>query len=98
MKKEVDLSGGWDRLWHAGQAAAGKGLLDLLTTIGVLLVVSAIVSLLWSKRKGGGGGNMAGFAWTLVIGSVLAAPGFLIPILLNIADFIANFAISIFKK
>lgn len=91
----VNLASGWSTVWTAVSGALGSKLTTLMTAIGVILVVLAILGWLWERRKGGMSGNHNKLLWTLLIGAILVAPNLLIPLLLNIADFIANAIINL---
>jgi len=58
----------------------------------MLLVVAAILTYLWERRRGNGGqgGGHQKILWAIAIGMVLAAPDVVIPAILTIVDFIAN--------
>lgn len=94
----VDLSHSWDQFWGSFRTAVGEDLLTLITMIGMLLVVGAILKWLWDRRRGNGGGGMGGanaILWTLLLGATLAAPGLLIPLFLNLLDGLANAFVSV---
>lgn len=94
---EVDFSSGWDQVWSAISGSMGEGLTDLLTVVGVLLVVFAIVVWFWQRRRGGGnnGGGSSGLIYTIIVGAILAAPGAIIPAFLTIIDLVANAALNL---
>lgn len=98
--EQIDLSGAWSRVWVQMQAGLTPGFMQLLTAVGVLLVVGAIVKALWDKRRGQGGGGMGReggqLLWVLVLGCLFAAPGLILPIFLVLADAVANALVSIF--
>lgn len=94
--EEVDLSGAWESFWSA--LPGDSGVWNILTVIGVALVVFALLSYLWQHRRGTGWGN--GFqiiVGMLIVGGVMMAPSLLIPLFLNILDFLINFFIGIFE-
>ena len=72
------------------------GALFLLTAIGVVLVVFAIIRWLWDRRRSGFQGNHSGLLWTFGVGAVLAAPDVVIPLLLGLADLVTNAVIGLF--
>lgn len=97
---EVDLGGSWEQFWNAVQGQAGP-ILDLLGVIGVLMVVLAVVKWAWDRRRGQGGGygQQSNAIWgALLIGSILSAPGIVLPIVLYMFDVIANAAIDVFNS
>lgn len=98
QSQQLDMAGGWNDLWSALTGAFGEGFWDLLTIIGVALVVFSILSYLWQHRRGtnwGSGGAI--ILGMLIVGAVLMAPGLLIPLFLTLLDFIINFFIGIFQ-
>lgn len=94
---KVDLAGGWNNVWGVIKGALG-GFAGLLTAVGVIVVVAALVKWLWDKRRGGGGGGSAAVGWAIAVGSVLAAPGLIIPLILGIFDVVANAVINLVQK
>jgi len=58
----------------------------------MLLVVAAILTYLWERRRGGDGGKggHTKILWAIIIGAILAAPSVVIPAILTIVDFVAN--------
>ncbi len=94
---KVNLAAGWAKVWGVVQGALG-GVAGLLTAVGVILVVAALVKFLWDKRRGGGGQGSSAVLWAIVVGSVLAAPGLIIPLLLGVTDVVANAIVGIFNS
>lgn len=92
---EVDFSSGWDQVWSAISGSMGDGLTDLLTVVGVILVIFAIITWLWQRRRGGGGGGGGGLVYMIIIGAILAAPGAIIPAFLTIIDLVVNAALNL---
>lgn len=95
----VNFSGAWSTFWSKISQPISK-LLTLLTIIGVLLVVGALISYVFEKRRSGGGFNGGGagnskIGWALAAGIILAAPNALIPLLLKIIDGVANAFLNI---
>lgn len=100
MAGDIDLSASWDTFWTAVSGPAGP-ILSLLSVVGVLLVVMALVKWAWDRRRGGGGGmgQQSSAVWgALLVGSILSAPNILIPMLLLVMDVIANAGISVFNS
>lgn len=95
MFATITLVKGWTTVWSAVTSALGP-LAAMLTAIGALLVVVSIVGYIWERRRGGG--NHSKLMYTLLIGAILAAPDLLIPLLLHIADFLANFVAGLLTK
>lgn len=91
--QQVDFAGAWDAFWSRAQGQLGD-ILVLAGIVGVLLVVGALVMYFYRKSRGGGG-NTTGLVWTMVVGGILAAPAFLIPIILNVVDFVINTIASV---
>lgn len=89
MASKVDLISGWEGLWGPIKAALGSGLTTALSVIGVAILVSALVTYAWQRRKGGGRG-FGMLTWPLVIGAVCAAPEVLMPIFLKLAQWVAD--------
>lgn len=94
----INLAGGWSKFWTAVSAAIGTQILTLLTIIGVLMVVGAIIKWIFDKRRGGGAMQGSGAVlWTLVAGSILAAPAIIVPLLLKILDAVINTLVALFN-
>ncbi len=92
----INLAAGWATVWNPIKAALGP-LSALLTAVGVLVVVAALVKWIWDKRRGGGGGGTSAIWWAVGVGVLFAAPDLVIPLLLGILDAIANAVVGIFK-
>lgn len=94
----VNLAGGWNTLWSAISTVIGGQIMLILTIIGVIMVVFAIGKYFFDKRRGGSAGQGLGVVlWTLVFGSILAAPQVIIPLLLTILDLVINAIIAIVR-
>lgn len=95
---DVDLAGAWDKLWSAISSEI-SGLLDILTIVGVALVVFSIITYFWQKRRGG---NMSEGSstifWVMALGALLCAPQVLIPLFMTLLDQILNAAINIINR
>lgn len=95
----VNLSQGWTTFWNAVKGSLG-GIDTVMTIVGVLIVVGAVLKWVFERRKSGGGGmgNHQPVLWALLAGAALASPDLIIPIFLTILDVIANAFISIWNK
>jgi len=85
----INFASSWTTFWSSISGSLGK-LPTILGIIGMLLVVSAILTYLWERRRGGGEKGHSKILWTILIGAILAAPSVVIPAILTIVDFIAN--------
>jgi len=88
----INFASSWTTFWSSISGSLGK-LPTLLGIIGMLLVVSAILTYLWERRRNGGGGQTKDHSkilWAIIIGAILAAPSVVIPAILTIVDFVAN--------
>lgn len=89
-----DSSGAWSGLWSRITAASGMDkLTTLLTFIGVGMMVYAIATWMYSRRKGGATAGKLG--WPLVAGAILMAPNVIFPVVLWIVDAAVNIVVSI---
>lgn len=98
MANEVNLRGSWLKFW---QAVTGgyDGLINMMAIIGVALVVFALIKWAWDRRRGGSMGQGAQPLWgALIPGAILAAPNVILPILLQILDWLANIVLSLVQK
>jgi hypothetical protein len=89
VNNSVALTAAWNTFWGAINRGEFSKLMTIITVIGVLAFLFALVGFAWQKRKGGGG-NTKGLWWALIIGALASAPNVLIPILLTIVDLIVN--------
>jgi len=87
----INFAGSWSTFYHAISGSLGK-LTTILGIIGMLLVVAAILTYLWERRRGGGDGkgDHTKILWAIIVGAILAAPSVVIPAILTIVDFVAN--------
>jgi hypothetical protein len=95
----INLTAGWNTVWGDIQTALGSQLTTLVTAIGALLVVGAILKWLWDRKRSGsmgGAGAHSGLLWTFIIGAVLTAPAVIVPIFLNLSDFVTNAIVNLF--
>ncbi|AYG03422.1 hypothetical protein [Gryllotalpicola protaetiae] len=87
----IDLVTPWNTLWSSVQDTVGPQILNLMTIVGVILVVFAIGKWIFDKRRGGGAHKgLDTLLWAFLAGCVLAAPGLLIPAVVNFLDYGAN--------
>lgn len=92
----LDLSGAWSAFWRG--ISSGLGNLPMaLAIIGMLIIVGGLVKFFWDKRRGGGG-NTSQLAWTSIVGSLLAAPNLILPLLLGIIDLVVNMIVKLVKS
>jgi hypothetical protein len=96
MAAEVDLSGAWSTFWNAVTSSTGAQLTNVLSVLGVALLVFAFASYMWqrARSKGGDSGKLW---WAVAIGATLAAPGVIFPLVLTVVDLIANAGISVYE-
>lgn len=95
-QQEIDLQGGWESFYNSVRSSVGSGLFDLLTGLGAVIVVIAILKWIWDKRRGGA--RSQGVLWAIVVGAILAAPGLIIPVMLGIIDTVANAFVDLFDR
>jgi len=96
MAGEVDLSGAWSTFWNAVTASTGAQLTNVLSVLGVAILVFAFAGYMWqrARSKGGDSGKLM---WAVAIGATLAAPGVIFPLVLTVVDVIANAGISVYQ-
>lgn len=96
---EVDFSGGWDTFWGAIKEQIG-GVADLLTIIGMLMVLGSIIGWIWKKKRSGGQvtEGLGGVLIVLFIGCVFAAPGAIIPAILSLVDYAGNAVVALVQR
>lgn len=90
---EVDLGGQWKTFWSTFKSVSGADtFLTILGIVGLLVFIGSVIALLWQKfrRKGQQGGGLGKIGFAVLLAGVFCAPDFLIPIVLTIADLIAN--------
>lgn len=89
-----DFSGQWSTVWST-LTGQWDGLDGLLIMVGFLIVLGAIVTWVWQRRRNMGGGNNGGLIGALVVGMLFLAPNLIIPVTLWAVDGIANFVYNI---
>lgn len=96
LAADVDLSGAWSTFWNAVTASTGAQLTNVLSVLGVAILVFAFAGYLWQRARsqGGDGGKLV---WAVAIGATLAAPGVIFPLMLTIVDVVANAGISVYQ-
>ncbi|GAA3632603.1 hypothetical protein [Microlunatus ginsengisoli] len=95
----VDLSGAWSTFWNAVSSSGGAQLTNVLSVVGVAVLVLAFASFFWQRARHNNKGVADGgkLWWAIGIGAVLSAPGVIFPILLTFVDVIANAVISVYN-
>ncbi len=77
-------------------------LLTLLGIVGAVLIVFGIVKWLWAIRRSGsfqGASQHHGrLGFTVLAGGILAAPTFVIPVLLTIIDLLVNSFVPLLQR
>src|SRR5690349_16659861 len=96
LATSVDLSGAWSTFWNAVTASTGAQLTNVLSVLGVAVLVFAFAGFLWqrARNQGGDGGKLM---WAVAIGATLAAPGVIFPLMLTLVDVVANAGISVYE-
>lgn len=93
----VNLKANWSKVWSSISKPLGP-IMPVVGAIGVLLVVAAIGRWLWDRRRGGSGaGSHSALLWTTLVGALLCAPSFLLPVLLFVIDGVVNVGISLIQ-
>jgi hypothetical protein len=91
---EVNLSGQWNTLWGTLKQAV-PGLPTILGMLALILVVLAIVSWVWGRRRNITASNNQPLIGAIIVAAVFAAPDLVLPLLLTIVDGVANFVIRL---
>ena len=99
----VDFKGAWDKFWAGFQQGTGTaGIMNLLAVIGVILLVVTIVAWAFERRKLGGfhgSGRTSGkIVAAALVGALLVAPSFFLPLALGIVDLFINAAANLLKN
>ncbi|WP_152364405.1 hypothetical protein [Microlunatus speluncae] len=98
MDGEVDLSGNWEAFWQAVTRSAGSGFTTAAAWLGMLVIIGALVVFFWRRTRGRSEEGTSGWViWAVVFGSILAAPGFLMPAILTLIDVVANTGIGLWQ-
>ena len=92
--KKLDLVGGWSKIQSVIADALGGGIFLLLTVVGLLLIVGGIADYLWKRHKNGQGDTKR-LAGALLVGTFLAAPMILIPLVLYIFQQVGEIIVGI---
>lgn len=95
---DVNFAGGWNTAYSAITSGFPQ-LMNILTVVGVILVIGTLLKWAWDRRRGGSMAQGAQPVWgVLIIGSILMAPTIVMPLLLLIVDGIANAGLALFKS
>jgi len=89
----VNLSAAWTTFWSAINRGQISTLLTIVTVIGLIVMVSALLGFVFKKRRGGGG-DTKGLWWAIAIGALCSAPNVLIPVILKLIDLIVNIVLG----
>lgn len=89
----VDFVTPWGQIWSDISGGMSPEATSLLTKVGVVIVVFAIVKYVWDNHQGRGP-DLTKLGWTLLVGAIFAAPGGVIPILLRAAESVVNVVIA----
>lgn len=98
MNNTINLSGGWATLWSALNIP--PGLTVVLTVVGVIIVVFAIIKWIIDRKRMGNsnmGQSSTPLMWAMIAGAALAAPNIIIPIALTFLDWIINGLVSLWN-
>src|SRR6478735_12644182 len=93
----VDLSGAWSTFWTAVTSSGGAQLTNVLSVVGVAVLVLSFASFFWQRARQKGAADGGKLWWAIAIGAVLSAPGVIFPILLTFVDVIANAVITVYQ-
>jgi hypothetical protein len=96
MASSVDLSGAWSTFWNAVTASTGAQLTNIMSVLGVAILVFAFAGYMWQRARSQGG-DSGKLVWAVAIGATLAAPGVIFPLALTLVDVIANAGISVYQ-
>lgn len=91
----IDFEVAWNGMWPQIAAALTPQRLHVLAMVGVAVVLVSLGGIVY-RRSQGRNGREDSFVWTLLIGAVFAAPGFLVPLVLRGLDWVCNFVIGLF--
>lgn len=89
MNGKVDFKSGWNTLWGAVESAV-PNLGTIMAAIGVAIIVLALITYFWQKRRGGLGQNTQAIWGAVIFGALMCAPAIVIPLLLTILEWVAN--------
>lgn len=90
----VDISGQWGKLWGAITSAA-PSLSGILSAVGALLVIAALIMWIIKRRTQRGMGDMTAVWGALIIGAVFLAPAVVIPLALTLIDLVVNIVVGL---
>lgn len=90
----IDISSQWSTLWGAVTSGAPQ-LTGILSAVGALLIIAAIVMWVIKRRTQRGLGDMTAVWGSLILGAVLLAPSVVIPLILKLIDIIVNIVVSL---
>lgn len=83
MAPDAPLADTWTEFWGKVSGPLG-GIVDIMTFVGVILVVGALLKYFWDRRRGGA--NTGQLLWAFGVGALLTLPTLLIPAILKLVD------------
>ena len=93
---DINLKDSWDTLWTSVTQGFGKAP-QIMTVIGLIVLVFALAKYFWDRRKNGSAN--AHPVWSaIIVGGILAAPQVVFPVLLFVADGLANIGLALFQN
>ena len=95
MNSNIDLTSGWDTLWASIVGATGQTFTNVLTVVGVALMIFAAGKWIWSRRTGRGNSNDV--TYSMVFGALLAGPQVVIPLILTFFELVINLGVGVFS-
>lgn len=93
----VTWAADWAKVWGPIKAQAPK-LVNALSIFGLIVVLGGIITLLLAKRRNLKAGDNQMLLGAMVVGIMFSAPDVLLPLLLKIAEAVANGALAIGKS
>lgn len=91
----IDLSGVWADAW-ATLSPDVQELLELISYIGVALIVVSLLTYAWQRRNGKA--KAGPLVWTILIGCLACAPNLIIPGVLALIDGTAGAVIALLNS
>lgn len=93
---KINLAGSWATFWSKLNQGTFGQVMVYVGWIGLGVLLASVIKFAWDKRRGSGGQTSA-LLWSAIVGAICAAPNFLFPLVLKLADLLLNAGANLLK-